>query len=212
MTIIYRVSNKLSVNPNPLGTDKKQIIDYCFKKFKRCITDQELVILSDGATLDKGKHIQAQVGNVETFYQQLDYVCNLPNEDKVFLVEDDYDWRPEAITRVEEALDTFEIVSPYDHPGHYTEPRFITQPKMMRLIDDQVWREAPSTTLTFACRAYIIKQNIDLIKSFGVRDHELFTALRERGLYVYVPVPSLATHLVTGVLSPGWLITQNDLV
>jgi len=205
MKIVYRVSPYLSSNPNPLGTDKSYIIKHCFNSFKKCLGNRKLIVISDAVNLGSGEVILAKSGNVETFHQQLDYVCNLPNEEKVMLVEDDYEWKENALDRIEEALNEFEIVTPYDHPGHYTEARFRDQPKLMRLIGSQIWREAPSTPLTFGCRAYVIKQNIDLIKSFGIRDHEMFVTLGELGLKVYAPIPSLATHLVTGLLAPGWL-------
>ena len=144
----------LSSNPNPLGTNKTNIIRYCFDSFKKALGNRKLVVISDAVNLGMGEVIVADQGNVETFHQQINYVCNLPNEEKVLLCEDDYDWKPEALDRMEEALERFEIVTPYDHPGHYLEPRFQT-PKEMHLIGQQVWREAPSTPLTFACRAYI---------------------------------------------------------
>ena len=122
------------------------------------------------------------------------------------MVEDDYLWKPDAIDVIEESLNYFHLVSPYDHPGHYIEDRFKYEPKQLRLWSGHVYREAPSNTLTFACNAWVIKQNLEKIKSFGIRDHEMFQSL---GVRMWVPVPSLATHLVTGLLAPGydWLKT-----
>jgi hypothetical protein len=64
-----------------------------------------------------------------------------------------------------------------------------------------VYRTAPSNTLTFACRVSVIRYNLDLIKSFKLRDHEMFQAL---GVDLWVPVPSSASHLVTGLTAPGF--------
>lgn len=189
-----------------MGNDKFSIVKACFESFKRAIdTDIDLTIIGDnlsskylelfeGYTVIPGKG-----GNIETFHQQLDIVCTLPNEEKVFLVEDDYLWVPNSMSVIKRSLDEFEIMSPYDHPGHYIEERFKNEPKRLRLIDNQVYRDAPSNTLTFACRAYVIKQNVDLIKSFGIRDHEMFQELAKD---LWVPVPSLATHMVEGLLAP----------
>lgn len=207
MRVLYRVSPYLSSHPNPLGKDKLSIVKACFESFKRAIdTDITLTIIADnlppeyltvfdGYTVIPGNH-----GNIETFHQQLDLVCTLPNEDKVLLAEDDYIWAPNSLSKIKRSLDEFELMSPYDHPGHYIEERFKNQPRRLRLIDGQVYRDAPSNTLTFACRAYVIKQNIYLIKSFGVRDHELFQTLAKD---LWLPVPSLATHTVEGLLAPG---------
>ncbi|GIW70221.1 MAG: hypothetical protein KatS3mg101_0968 [Patescibacteria group bacterium] len=140
-------------------------------------------------------------GNVETFHKQLDLACETKDE-KVLFCEDDYLWRPNTISLLDRALDKFQIVSPYDHPGHYREERF-NYPKKMVELDGVVYREAPSNTLTFACRTNIIKENLLVIKSFGIRDHELFTELRKRGYEMFVPVYSFATHLVEGLLAPN---------
>jgi len=212
MLILYRVSPYLSSNPNPLGTDKFYIIKTCFESFKKANNGSKVIVIADGFS-EEGKKlfepyevVEGNHGNVETFHQQLNLVCNLPNEEKVFLVEDDYLWIEGAIAKLERALDELEIVSPYDHPGHYLEERFKYEPKRMVLIEDQTYRTCPSNTLTFATRAYIIKQNVEFIKSFGIRDHDLFQSL---GIDMWCSVPSLATHLVTGLLAPNrkWIWT-----
>lgn len=205
MKIFYRVSPFLSSNPNPMGRDKKHIVYECFKSFQKSLTGQEVTIIADSIPTDwyelfkDYRVLIAPNGNVPSFHKQLDEVCKLPNEEKVALIEDDYLWIPGAMGKIERALDEFNLVSPYDHPGHYLEERFQT-PKRMRLIEDQTWREAPSNTLTFATHAWLIKQNIDMIKAMGIQDHKMFTTLEHD---MYVPVPSLATHLVTGLLAPN---------
>lgn len=206
MKVFYRVSPYLSSNPNPFSDDKKEIVYRCFNSFKKALTNQEVMVISDGIPSDwynlfKGHRVvQGRNGNVETFHQQVDLICKLDNEEKVMFVEDDYLWKEGAIKTIEDALDEFTLLSPYDHPGHYTEPRFIHQPKEMYLHNNQVYRKAPSNTLTFATYAWVIQQNKQLIKGFGVRDHDMFTALK---MDMFVPVPALATHLVKGLLSTG---------
>lgn len=209
MNIFYRISPYLSSNPNPLGTDKYLILNRCLDSFLNANNGSPITFLVNSLSDDfierrlkpYGKVVIAPEGNVETFQAQLECVIRLDNEEKVLLAEDDYLWAVGAVQSLTEALDQVYLVSPYDHPGHYTEERFKYQPKKMMLVGDQVYREAPSSTLTFACRAHVIKQNIDLIKSFGIRDHEMFQAL---GIDMWVPVPSLATHLVTGLIAPGF--------
>lgn len=207
MHVLYRVSPYLSTHPSPLGNNKLEITKTCFESFNRAVdTDIDLTIIADNLPpeylhiFEGQRVIPGNGGNIKTFHQQLDIVCTLPNEDKVLLAEDDYLWMPNSLKTIERSLDEFEIMSPYDHPGHYLEERFKNQPKRIRLIDNQTYRDAPSNTLTFACRAYVIKQNIDLIKSFGVRDHEMFQAL---GKDLWVACPALATHTVVGLLSPN---------
>lgn len=211
MKIFYRVSPYLSTHPNPLGANKKNIVYECFKSFKRSLTGQSVTIISDNIPTDwfeifKGYEVlKSKTGNIETFHKQIDLVCKLPNEEKVMFAEDDYLWIPESMGLIEKALDEFSLVSPYDHPGHYIEERFKHKPKRMVLVGNQTYREALSNTLTFATYAWLIKQNKDLIKTFGVRDHEMFMSLEHD---MFVPVPSLATHLVVGLLAPNRKLSE----
>lgn len=208
MIVFYRVSPFLSTHPNPLGRDKMEIVKRCFSSFLSADNlISEITIISnleDTSYFKRYPILRSPIGNIETFHAQLDEVCMLQDNEKVLLAEDDYLWQTNSLSLIDEALDELDVVFPYDHPGHYTEERFKHQPKRIRLIGNQTWRDAPSNTLTFATKAWVIKQNIDLIKSFGVRDHELFQALP---LDKWCAVPSLATHLVEGLLAPNrkWL-------
>lgn len=212
MKILYRASPYLSTNPNPLGDNKDFILRTSFESFKKALKGRRGVLINDSLSDDqlsifpKNWEVVNAWGNEGTFHKQLMLACDFDNDEKVFLVEDDYLWKPDAIDVIEESLNYFHLVSPYDHPGHYIEDRFKYEPKQLRLWNGHVYREAPSNTLTFACNAWVIKQNLEKIKSFGIRDHEMFQSL---GVRMWVPVPSLATHLVTGLLAPGydWLKT-----
>lgn len=213
MKILYRVSPGLSMHPNPLGKNKMEIIQKCWASFNPIDKKHNVIIINDGLDKEEAKQIFGSshkiinthgIGNIDTFNTQLGFAMELENEEKVFFVEDDYFWVNGAIEEVEKALDTFDLVSPYDHPGHYTENRFKHLPKRMVLAGNRTFREAPSNTLTFACKAFVIKQNIVEIQKWGIRDHELFSSLP---VDMWVPVPSLATHLVSGLMAPNvkWL-------
>lgn len=210
MRIFYRISKYLSSNPNPLGKNKEYINKECLFSFLAAFGHMEHEITFIVDSLDPEwvtKHLEPygkivyEHGKVETLYKAYDIVCeSIHDNENVLLCEDDYMWRPDAgiITR---AVDELSLVSPYDHPGHYTEERFKFEPKQMRLVDGHIYRSAPSNTHTFACKAWYIKQNIDLCKQYGLRDHEMFQSI---GVQLWVSVPSLATHLVTGLIAPGF--------
>ena len=170
------------------------------------MTDQEVIIIADRLPQEwevwfDGYQIERSgEGNVTSFHCQLDKVMGLADDEKVVLVEDDYLWIPGAFDLMDKALNELDLISPYDHPGHYLEDRFKYEPKQMRLIDNQTWRQAPSNTLTFATHARIIKENIDFIKSMGLQDHGMFVQLKHD---MFVPVPSLATHCVSWLMAPN---------
>jgi len=213
MKTFYRVSTHLSPNPNPLGTDKKYILDTCYKSFLKAGGKNITFIANDMPDdwFPKGMPVVKvdKIGSMANLAKVVEEVWKLPDNEKVFIVEDDYLWLPDTFDRIEKALDVLPIVSPYDHPGHYLEDGFKNQTRKMVLIDNHTWRQAPSNTHTFACKAGIIKANDRLLLTSG--DHEFFTNL---GIDIYVPVPSFATHLVTGLLAPNidWGITDEGKI
>lgn len=209
MLVFYRLSPYLSTHPNPLGANKYEILEKCLNTFLNSRdTDCKITFLADSIDPEwtekrlrpYGEVIIPQTGNIETFTEQLDLVCQLGNEEKVMIVEDDYLWRPNTLKQIEDALDELPIIFPYNHPGHHTEPRFKDQPKRIRLINGFTYHDVPSNTLTFATKAYVIKQNYEKIRPFGVRDHELWQSL---GIDMWSPDLSISTHLVEGLLAPN---------
>lgn len=209
MQVLYRISPFNSTHPNPMGNNKYENNEKCLNSFLNARdTDCKITFITnalDSEWVDKhlkpyGEVVEAPTGNVETFTEQLDLVCNMGNEDKVMIVEDDYLWRPNTLKQIEDALDELPIIFPYNHPGHHTEPRFRDQAKRIRLINGFTYHDVPSNTLTFATKAYVIKQNYEKIRPFGVRDHELWQSL---SIDMWSPDLSISTHLVEGLLAPN---------
>jgi len=208
MHIYYRISSYLSMHKNPFSDDKNEINLKCLNSFLNSIggCDKLITFITNG--LDKdwcdkhlkpyGTVIEGNIGNEETFWEQLDLTCTLHNEEKVMFVEDDYLWRPNTLQQIEDALDTLPIIFPYDHPGHHTEERFKNQAKRITMVNGFTYHDVPSNTLTFATKAYVIKQNYEKIKTFGVRDHEMWQSL---GIDMWSPNYSICSHLVENILS-----------
>jgi hypothetical protein len=203
------------MHPNPLGRDKYVIVEKCLESFlKAKDTDCQITFLADSMDPEwvekklrpHGEVLIPHRGNEETFWKQLDLVCNMGNEEKVMVVEDDYLWRPNTLKQIEEALDTLPVVFPYDHPAHHTEERFKDKPKRIRFVNGFTYHDVPSNTLTFATKAYVIKQNYEKIKTFGVRDHELWQSL---GVDLWAPNYGIAEHLVIGLESPNYNFVAN---
>lgn len=203
MKVYYRITDKLSTNPNPLGKNKTVIIDACLVSFKQA-GRAEITYVIDGNVNEEflnGKVVHTEEPGINgSISTTLELMADNPDNEPVMMVEDDYLWVPNCLKMLEFALDELPLISPYDHPGHYLEDRFKYQPKQMRMIQNHVYRQAPSNTHTFACKAWVVKQNLEMMKKYGMRDHEMFTEL---GIDLFVPVPSFATHLVTGLLAPN---------
>lgn len=210
MKIYYRVSPFLSSHTNPLGSDKGVIIKTCFDSFKKAITNEKVIILADRIPEDWREWfhgyeiVNSPEGKLASLQNQFALSTNLPDDEKVAFVEDDYLWVPGAFDLINQALEELDLISPYDHPGHYLEERFKYEPKQMRLIGNQTWRQAPSNTHTFATSVKLMKENIDLILSIGISDHEMFVRLaKDKNIDMFVPVPSLATHCVSWLMAPN---------
>ena len=119
----------------------------------------------------------------------------------ILFVEDDYLWRPNTLPLLENALKTLKVLSPYDHPAHYTEERFDKKYET-KLIGNEVYRTCPSNTHTFAVTKEVLKKNIALFTRYGVHDHEMFTELNKTD-QLWCPAYSFATHLAGGNLAPN---------
>jgi len=137
-------------------------------------------------------------GNKGTFYRQLDIASGL--EGKVFFLEDDYYFLPEAGKAIDEALDSLAFLTPYDHPGYYTEEGHRYK-REVRIAGNRHWQTVKDTTLTFATHANLVKHEIETMKFFGWVDVKLWAELSKRH-QLWSPIPSLATHMETPYLSP----------
>lgn len=207
MKVIIRSCPEPTNKPLPLGYDKKskeELVSDCYKSFQKANTRNSKVwVINDGwenpeELFPKATIVEASSsGNVATFHEQIDFACSL--DDVVLLLEDDYLWRPDTLPALEDACWELDFVSPYDHPGHYTEERFAGDYHHY-FINNYVFRNAPSNTLTFACHSSKIINNISKFKSYGVADHEMWTDIGN----MYVPHASFATHMVEGLLAPNF--------
>jgi hypothetical protein len=136
-------------------------------------------------------------GNTQTFHRQLDLAADM---DKVFFLEDDYYLLPECGEALEKAIDELEVVTPYDHPGYYSEQQH-DYPRTVKVVGNHHWQTVSSTCLTFATIGKFIKQEIDCMKKYGWADHPMWLDLTQRHK-LWAPIPSLATHMEIEVLAP----------
>lgn len=205
MQVILRISPFNSTHPSPFHKDDK------FKRVKMCYESlwgagfKHFTIISDNASswrrsFEGASWIDASgAGNFGTYCKQLEEAMEY---EKVLVCEDDYLWRPNTQKAVFKALDKLELVFPYDHPSHYSEPRFAGKIDEKIVIDKQEYRACPSNTLTFATTGKFIKKHWDVLTGYGTLDHEMFTQLSKK-VKLWCPVPAFATHLVEGLLSPN---------
>ncbi len=213
MQIIYRISPFKPDNPALFYSDDKwKLVEMCHNSFiKAGGTKYPTTYIIDSCDWGKMFKVYGDILDIRTHskLQSLLTAFDVASkfDDKVLFVEDDYLWRPDTISLIDTALDILPVLSPYDHPGHYTEDRFDHKYEI-KLIGNQTYRTCPSNTHTFSIRGDIFKQNFDMIRKFGVSDHEMFTELNKVA-QLWCPIPSFATHLATGCLAPN--VSWNEL-
>ena len=207
MNIVYRISPFDPDNsPVFFSGDKWELVEMCHDSFIGAGGDRySVTYVLDSCDWgyrfeDFGKVVNISVHKKPASLKKA-FEVGLKTEDDVLFVEDDYLWRPNTIPLLENALKTLKVLSPYDHPAHYTEERFDHTYKT-KLIGNEVYRACPSNTHTFAIQRDTFKQNYDLISKYDVRDHDMFTALNNIA-QLWCPTYSFATHLASGCLAPN---------
>ena len=208
MKIYYRISPFKPDNPAVIfPDDKEKLVKFCHNSF-----------LEAGGTVFDTTYILDSCPQWNEYFKPFGKVVNITSHSKVnslttaydfglhggddsFFIEDDYLWRTGTIPVFEKALKQLKVLSPYDHPAHYLEDRF-DKHYLTCLIDNNVYRACPSNTHTFGITKDVFKEHFDLIKGYGVDDHQTFTKLNEYA-QLWCPTYSFATHLASGNIAPN---------
>jgi hypothetical protein len=147
--------------------------------------------------------ITTNLGNSQTFVRALDLAIKLPDDDYIYLVEDDYLHKKEAKKILLEGLRLGEFVSLYDHPDKYgtKSPNPLVQHggELTRVLlgPSCHWKETNSTTMTFACKVKILKETKDTIKKYLdktiPRDYDMWREITKK--YTLISsLPGYSTH------------------
>lgn len=209
--IVYRACPQGNAK-NKIIEDKYELVKYCFNSFVTAFkgVDHTLKILLDkpdnkfrglfkGYDVEESYHSGLSEGNVRSFHRQIDLA--LEHGECYLFVEDDYYFFPHAGMIMEQAVQMFTLVSPYDHPAHY-EGEFLAFGSSLVSVAGRHWRTIPSTTLTFGGGIETLAMEAETMKKYGWGDHPMFLDVTRR-YPLYSPIPTLATHMEVGMLSPN---------
>jgi len=116
----------------------------------------------------------------------------------IYFAESDYVYQEGSGLKLLDGLKETGLVSPYDHLDHY---KTSYVPKL-KLINNYHWRSAENNTMTWAVSNKLFKDHYDIFYKYGYLDKEVWDDLRAKGHELFVPIPSLATHMVTNALAP----------
>lgn len=222
--VFYRICPFGGGNRPLCDGDKMGLVRLCLLSFVEAFqaTPVHVTFLLDSCDQGFREWIEAHVplektvlsffglGHEGSFFKQIELACRLPEEALVYLAEDDYYYLEEAGPKLAAAIGRFDFVTPYDHPDLYG-PAHAAEDSHLVLQAGHHWRTQGSTCLTFGAKAGTLSQVQETLFRHGISDHPMWLhLLRGRSRFsgraayrLYGPVPSLATHMVSGFLAPG---------
>ena len=130
--------------------------------------------------------------------------------DFIYLLENDYLHDYDWIYFVNQLITSdvpFDYISLYDHADKYPfRQGFHEMHKNLfskiYVAGDRHWRTVPSTCYSFIVSAKKFKEDIGILES-DLMDHQMFAELENKGRILLSPIPGLATHCMTNLLSPS---------
>ena len=238
---LYRISD--AGNPKvklPIATKM-----YCLTNFIQEFKDN-IYIFADNCkvdTVDEIKRlgitiIEISLGNSASWRFVVDYAIDNFNSDEfVYLIEDDYIHLPGALIALKEGLRIADYVTLYDHPDKYIDYRnggpnpYIShggELTRVLLTDNFHWKQTNSTTMTFATKVSILKedkiiwwkytdgkiprdfiafrkltnQKLLFIRKYYREYLSSYLCFKKKKRILISPVPGLATHAETDLLMP----------
>lgn len=130
----------------------------------------------------------------------------IPDTDLIYFLENDYMHQHGWVSKLFELYDSghrADVVSLYDHRDKYDFDMYADLQSRLIYSDTHHWRTVPSTCGTFVLEKGAVLKDYDLWTS-NLLDYVLFpTLINERGRVLWTPVPGLATHSMSGYLSPA---------
>jgi hypothetical protein len=223
--IYYRLCDQDDMSKRPTGYSKENCFNNFLKVYERIKGKQSFSIVCDGEfpewlTIKPFmRFVQlGNVGNAQSFWRAYNEALKCLDDDWVYFAEDDYIYLPNAMEELELAMQSLNVdfITLYDHPGRYEdlpEHNLTDGKNVIKLSGSRHWRSSPSTPMTFAASVKALRACYDLFDIWTNRDGytvswELFPRLqglrgeKDYGFRLMGPMPSLATHCVTGYLSP----------
>lgn len=204
MHIYYRFSDKSYLKPK-LPVSK----NLCLWSFYQAFRDDKahITLIVDNCEHERLNTIlnfcvphvihETNLGNSGSFLFALDQALTLPDEEIVYIVEDDYVHHPNSMKFIEDAPADYWTL--YDHPDKYG--RFYNMGERSQLIRTKHshWKYSVSTTMTFAAKVKTLKEDAVIwqhhCQGSHPHDHLAFKDLQEqRFRELAVCIPGMIAH------------------
>ena len=202
----YRISDKSYQKIKMPGATK----DFCLKNFLEHFGDEKITIIADNCNSERldalyalpYEIIETTLGNAGSAITAIELACELDDNEVVYLAEDDYLYRDDCVSLIQEGLQHALYVTLYDHPDKYqSEYKFGETSKVFRTLHSH-WRHTISTTMTCASKAKYLKDDLDIWKKYTNKthpiDHLIFCEIAEKYkdiVALAVSIPGRAYHV-----------------
>lgn len=227
MTAIYRLCGIPSTNPSPIyQEDKFKLNKMCLRSFVQAYRDvnPKVIFLLDHC----GQEYTEMVNTVCPFEKKLIYtdlgingtalkayeLAKDADDDIILFQECDYIYRPHSGRLMNMAIKQLGLVSPYDHLNFYIDRNLHSEMAKIKLVDGYHFRTTERNTMTFGVTKEVLLKGYDIFYKYGYLDGDVWYELKDIGIELHVPIPSIATHMVKDWLAPGvdWEDLWKELV
>ena len=222
MKIFYRYSDSINNKGRPFYFSKEKCLRGFIERFK----DHSIYIIADNVSdetlqflsnyVNKDNIIRTCLHNAKSFLFSVRVaIDNFNDDDKIYLVEDDYLHTKDASWVIEEGLDIADYVSGYDHYDKYinyneTGPNpYISEggeETRVILSNNRHWKLTNSCCMTFATRVKTLKEDYSIYEEFCQNnipeDFQMFIKLRSKGRKLISCIPAVSTHCESKWLAP----------
>jgi hypothetical protein len=220
MIVYYRMCGIPSTNPSPyLQEDKFKLNKLCLDSFVQAYASirPKIVFLCDYCGDEYKELLETVPFEYESTFTTIgiNHTCLLQydlareQDDLILFQECDYLYLPDTGQRMVEAITQLGMVSPYNHRNFYMDQSIHSKTCELELVNNHIWRSVERNTMTFGIRPDVFKSNFTTFEKYGYLDNDVWHDLRASGQPLYVPIPSIATHMVKDYLAPG--IEWEDL-
>ena len=224
MKIFYRISNN-SYKKNRLEHATKE---HCLENFLSVFGNHDINLIADNVTepkllefikskqSDKFTIEYTSLNNAHAFRHSMRRACKeLPDNELVYFVEDDYLHLPNGDVLLQEGLEISNYCTGYNHKDKYIHacdggnPQIDGMGEITRVVltCSSLWKLTNSTTCTWATHINILKEDMDIwekaTENSYPQDYWAFTELinrRDRSLLT--ALPGFSTHTEIPWLSP----------
>jgi hypothetical protein len=196
----------------PSGFDKTESFYTLHRAIKNSSIVDKIFIIIDGNKGFLSDYIESLgyevvyidvKSNEKSLEYCYDLALDIDDDNNIYFVEDDY-WHTEnAIDVINEGVNSFNLVTGYDHMDRYTRTDDITYGKEhIKLSENYYWRTAESTTCTWAVDRSTYSKIYNIAKEELLNDRNFFRKLYHQGIKLHTPIPAVSTHLMEGYISP----------